>query len=159
MPPTEPSGRAGQIVAVCTSENKRTAKCDVGQARLIEEFGLEGDAHAGMKSAEMAHRQVSLIAQEDIDSMKDKLPDLVPGSFGENLTTSGLDLSALVVGDRLEAGEALLEVSQLGKVCHSRCDIYYKTGDCIMPQKGVFCRVLRGGTVRSGDKIKKQDKK
>ena len=144
MWPTE-----GTVVAVCTSEHKGTVKRDVGSGTLVEELGLEGDAHAGF-----AHRQVSLLAQEDIDTMKEKLPDLIPGSFAENLTVRGVDLGSLSVGDRIEAGPTLLEVSQIGKECHTRCQVYHATGDCIMPKKGIFCRGLRGGPVRTGDPVR-----
>jgi MOSC domain-containing protein YiiM len=138
----------GTIAAVCTSEAKGTQKEDVGEAFLVVEKGLEGDAHAGF-----AHRQVSLLTLEDIETAKEKLPELRPGSFAENLTVQGLDLSGVAIGDRLRAGEALLEISQIGKTCHTKCEIYHKTGDCIMPRKGLFCRVLEGGWVRRGDSI------
>ncbi|MCL2684747.1 MAG: MOSC domain-containing protein [Synergistaceae bacterium] len=138
----------GRIIAVCTSSEKGTIKKDAGEAKLIEEFGIEGDAHGGF-----AHRQVSLIASEDIEIMKAKLPGLVPGSFAENLTTEGIDLAALSVGDNIKAGECLLEVSQIGKDCHARCQVFEQTGECIMPTKGIFCRVITGGRVRTGDSI------
>ena len=139
---------SGRIIAVCTSREKGTVKKDVGEAKLIEEFGVEGDAHGGF-----AHRQVSLIASEDIETMKTKLPGLVPGSFAENLTTEGIDLAALSVGRRLKAGECLLEVSQIGKDCHAKCQVFEQTGECIMPTKGIFCRVITGGRIRTGDPI------
>jgi MOSC domain-containing protein YiiM len=139
---------SGRLVAVCTSKEKGTVKQNVGSARLVEEYGIEGDAHGGF-----AHRQISLIAAEDIESMKTKLPGLAPGSFAENLTTEGLDFASLSVGDRLEAGECLLEVTQIGKECHSKCEVFKLSGDCIMPKKGIFCRVLRGGNVKTGDNI------
>jgi MOSC domain-containing protein YiiM len=139
---------AGRIIAVSTSREKGTIKENVGLARLIEEYGIEGDAHGGF-----AHRQISLIASEDIETMKEHLPGLVPGSFAENLTTEGFDLASLSVGDRLEAGECLLEVSQIGKECHAKCQVFQLTGDCIMPKKGIFCRVLRGGQIKTGDTI------
>ena len=139
----------GKIIAVCTSKLKGTIKEDVRSGVLIEEFGIEGDAHGGF-----AHRQVSLIAMEDIETMKDKLPDLVPGSFAENLTTEGIDLGKLAVGDRLKAGDScLLEVSQIGKECHTKCQVFHMTGDCIMPKKGIFCRVIIGGEIAAGDEI------
>jgi len=143
------AGSAGKIIAVCTSEKKGTIKQNVGCGTLIEEFGIEGDAHGGF-----AHRQVSLIAAEDIETMRAKLPDLSPGSFAENLTTEGFDLSALSIGDRLRVGEScLLEVSQIGKECHTKCQVFHITGECIMPQKGIFCRVIKGGRVCAGDNI------
>lgn len=123
-------------------------KRDIGEGMLIQDIGLEGDAHAGFK-----HRQVSLIAMEDIRSMMTKLPLLVPGSFAENLTTEGFDLSMLKIGNRLRVGEALLEVSQIGKKCHAKCDIFKQSGECIMPQKGIFARVIKGGKVKTGDTV------
>jgi MOSC domain-containing protein YiiM len=138
----------GRILAVCTSPEKGTVKENTGEGRLLEEFGIEGDAHGGF-----GHRQVSLIASEDIETMKAKLPDLRPGSFAENLTTEGFDLSSLCVGDIIKAGECLLEVSQIGKECHAKCEVFKKSGECIMPEKGIFCRVLEGGLVRTGDAI------
>jgi MOSC domain-containing protein YiiM len=138
----------GRVVAVCISREKGTVKRNVGSARLVEGYGMENDAHGGF-----AHRQISLIASEDIELMKAKLPDLAPGSFAENLTTEGFDLASLKVGDRLEAGECLLEVSQIGKECLSRCEVFRLSGDCIMPRKGIFCKVSRGGTIKAGDCI------
>ncbi|MBP8683814.1 MAG: MOSC domain-containing protein [Synergistaceae bacterium] len=124
-------------------------KHDVREGLLLEELGIEGDAHAGFM-----HRQVSLIAVEDIRTMMEKLPDLVPGSFAENLTTEGFDLSALKIGDRLKVGETILEVSQIGKECHTKCEVFRKTGDCIMPKKGIFTRVIKGGKVKTGDTVR-----
>jgi len=139
----------GKIIAVCTAPEKGMIKHDVGEGLLLEELGIEGDAHAGFM-----HRQVSLISIEDIRTMMEKLPDLVPGSFAENLTTEGFDLSALKVGDRLKVGETILEVSQIGKECHTKCEVFRKTGDCIMPKKGIFTRVIKGGKVKTGDTIR-----
>lgn len=141
--------KPGKIIAVCTSPEKGMIKHDVREGLLLEELGIEGDAHAGFM-----HRQVSLIAVEDIRTMMEKLPDLVPGSFAENLTTEGFDLSALKVGDRLKVGETILEVSQIGKECHTKCEVFRKTGDCIMPKKGIFTRVIKGGIVKTGDPIR-----
>lgn len=138
----------GKVVAVCVSENKGTPKIDVGEGFLVAEQGIDGDAHAGF-----AHRQISMLAMEDIDGMKKMLPDLAPGSFAENLTVEGFDLSSLAIGDRLRVGEALLELSQIGKECHTRCRVYHITGDCIMPKKGLFFRVIEGGRVATGDEV------
>lgn len=139
---------AGKIIAVCSAPEKGMIKHDIGEGVLIEELGLQGDAHAGFM-----HRQVSLIAMEDIRTMMEKLPSLVPGSFAENLTTEGFDLGALKIGDRLQVGETLLEVSQIGKECHTKCEVFKQSGECIMPQKGIFTRVLKGGKVKTGDSI------
>ncbi|MCF7936208.1 MAG: MOSC domain-containing protein [Synergistales bacterium] len=138
----------GTIVAVCTAAGKGTHKEDIRRGRLVEGRGLEGDAHAGF-----AHRQVSMLSLEDIEGMQEQLPALRPGSFAENLTVRDMDLSTLQLGDRLQVGEALLELSQIGKECHSRCEIFHQTGDCIMPRKGLFFRVLRGGEVAAGDTV------
>ncbi|EHM10709.1 hypothetical protein TheveDRAFT_1591 [Thermanaerovibrio velox DSM 12556] len=144
MPPIE-----GKVTAVCISEKKGTVKERVREALLKTDFGLEGDAHGGSW-----HRQVSLLAQEDIDMMAQKLPTVGNGSFGENIGVCGIDLPSLPVGTKLEVGEALLEVTQIGKECHTRCQIYHATGDCIMPRRGIFCRVLRSGLVREGDPVR-----
>lgn len=140
----------GEIVAVCLSAEKHVQKDEVDEVLLLEDLGIEGDAHAGF-----AHRQVSLLAQESVDKMRARgLEDLRPGAFGENLLTRGMDLVSLEVGTRLRVGEeALLEVTQIGKECVDRYAIYYAAGDCIMPREGIFARVLRGGRVRPGDVI------
>lgn len=138
----------GRVVAVCRSDRKGIPKEDIRTGRLIEELGLEGDAHAGF-----AHRQVSLIAMEDIRKAQEKLPGLRPGSFAENLTVEGIDLGESRVGRRIRVGETLLEITQIGKECHTKCEIYRTTGDCIMPKKGIFCRVIQGGIVSAGDPV------
>lgn len=138
----------GRIAAVCVASAKGIPKEDVGEGMLVEGQGIAGDAHWGF-----AHRQVSLLNLEDIETSREKMPTLRPGSFAENLTVAGFDLGEVVIGDRLLVGDALLEVSQIGKECHVQCAIYHTMGDCIMPRKGVFCRVLRGGPVRKGDLV------
>lgn len=138
----------GKIVAVCTSKNKGERKKNVGQANLLVGLGLEGDAHAGFQ-----HRQVSLLALESIEKMRKMGLDVHPGDFAENLTTEGLNLPLLPVGTKLKIGEVLLEVSQIGKECHTRCNIYYQAGDCVMPKEGIFAIVVKGGKVTSGDTI------
>ncbi|RJQ39123.1 MAG: MOSC domain-containing protein [Nitrospiraceae bacterium] len=140
---------AGKIVAVCTSEKKGTRKRNVGEGMLVPDHGLKGDAHAGEW-----HRQVSLLALESIEKMRDKGLDVHPGDFAENLTTEGIVLVDLPVGTRVKIGaEAEGEVTQIGKVCHDRCAIYYQAGDCVMPKEGIFIKVLRGGQVRVGDMV------
>lgn len=139
----------GRIVAVCTSPKKGMRKKNVGEGKLVEEHGLEGDAHTGSW-----HRQVSLLAMESIQKMKDMGLNVGPGDFAENLTTEGIDLVSLPVGTRLKIGpESLVEVTQIGKECHNRCAIYYQAGDCVMPREGIFVRVLKGGQVRVGDHV------
>jgi len=142
----------GKVVAVCMSREKGVPKKNVGQAFLEVGKGLVGDAHAGF-----AHRQVSMLALEDIEKMKEKLPDLEPGSFAENLTVTGVDLENVAIGARFRVGETLLALTQIGKECHTKCAIYHKTGDCIMPAKGLFFEVIEGGRVAVGDKVKRLD--
>ncbi len=138
----------GKVVAVCTSEKKGTPKRNIGRAHLRPEWGLEGDAHAGNW-----HRQVSLLAQESIDKMLAKGLKVGPGSFAENITTSGLELYSLPVGTRMRLGPVLVEVTQIGKECHSHCAIYRLAGDCVMPREGIFVKVLQEGEVATGDEI------
>lgn len=139
----------GRIVAVCISENKGERKTNVGSGRLVENHGLLGDAHVGSW-----HRQVSLLALESIQKMRDKGLEVGPGDFAENLTTEGIDLPALPIGTRLRIGERIRAVvTQIGKVCHDRCAIYYQAGDCVMPREGIFIRILEGGEVKVGDQI------
>ena len=114
----------------------------VKRATLIENHGIKGDAHAGDW-----HRQVSLLADEDIDAMRGKGVDLAFGDFAENITTGGVDLSSLPVGRRLYLGDAVLEVTQIGKECHHGCAIFQAVGDCVMPRKGIFTRVVKGGDI------------
>jgi MOSC domain-containing protein YiiM len=140
---------SGKIVAVCTSVKKGTTKADVGSAIVEKGFGIKGDAHGGDW-----HRQISLLSNEQIDKMKEKGLDVKPGSFAENLTTEGFDLGALKIGDHLKiGGSVLLEVTQIGKECHTRCAVYNKIGECIMPEQGIFTKVIEGGEVRVGDII------
>lgn len=139
----------GEIIAVCTSANKGERKTDIGSGVLVKGFGLAGDAHGGDW-----HRQVSLLATESIAKMRAAGLDVGPGDFAENLTTRGLDLCGLPIGTRLRVGSgALLEITQIGKICHERCAIFYQAGDCVMPREGIFAVVLTGGTVKTGDAI------
>lgn len=141
------------IVAISISTKKGTKKTNVPQAKIIKDFGLEGDAHAGPSSSK-GHRQVSFLALESINKMKAKGLTVGPGDFAENLTIEGLDLASLPLGAQLQIGSrVLLEVSQLGKECHTPCAIFYAAGDCVMPKEGIFAKVLRGGTVKVGDRI------
>jgi MOSC domain-containing protein YiiM len=139
---------AGNIVAVCIGEAKGSRKRPVPKALVQADHGLAGDAHAGD-----CHRQVSLLASESIQKMRDLGLSVTAGDFAENLTTIGIDLIALPVGSHLNVGEAVLEITQIGKECHTRCAIFYQAGDCVMPKEGVFARVIRGGTVSPGDRI------
>ena len=138
----------GTIVAVCISEAKGERKRPVPWITLQKEHGVFGDAHAGDW-----HRQVSLLASESIDKMRALGLSVSAGDFAENITTIGIDLVALPVGSRLTIGAALLEVTQIGKECHTRCAIYHQAGDCVMPKEGIFARVLHGGEIKPGDRI------
>lgn len=136
------------VAAVCFSEKKGERKTPVNAVELRENHGIVGDAHAGDW-----HRQVSLLALESIDKMRALGLDVDSGDFAENITTSGIELVVMPVGARLQVGETLLEVTQIGKECHTRCAIFYQAGDCVMPKEGIFTRVIRGGVIRPGDGI------
>ena len=139
-----------KVIAVCISEKKGERKTPVASVELRENHGIVGDAHAGEW-----HRQVSLLAKESIEKMRAMGLDVDSGDFAENITTEGIELPALPVGTRLTVGETLLEVTQIGKECHTRCAIYHQAGDCVMPKEGIFAKVLTGGTVRPGDVIER----
>lgn len=140
---------SGKVISVNVSETTGVRKSDVGSCLLIEGRGLSGDAHAGDW-----HRQVSLLAVESVDKMRDRGLDVGPGDFGENLTTQGTELVSLPVGTCMRVGEeVLLEVSQIGKECTEPCAIYYQAGDCVMPREGIFAVVVEGGRVSIGDDI------
>ena len=138
----------GKIKAVNISVKKGTQKVNVHSAKVIEDFGLENDAHAGKW-----HRQVSLLSYEKIEDFKAKGAPVQEGAFGENLIVEGFDCRTLPVGTKLVSGVVILEVTQIGKQCHSGCEIYKIMGDCIMPREGIFTRVLHGGVISEGDTI------
>lgn len=140
----------GRIIAISISKRKGIPKSNVDSAKLIEDYGIEHDAHAGKW-----HRQVSFLAIESIQRMRDKgLPKLRPGAFAENITTEFLDLPQLKIGSVVKIGnESELEITQIGKECHSKCAIYYKVGDCVMPTEGIFAVVKKGGMIKNGDEV------
>ena len=138
----------GRIHAICISEKKGTQKHEVSSAKLVESWAIEGDAHAGTW-----HRQVSLLGLGQIEEFRRRGAKVEFGAFGENLVVEGYHFRELPVGTRFQAGEAILEMTQIGKECHSHCAIYHAMGDCIMPREGVFARVLRGGVIRTGDEL------
>ena len=138
----------GKVVAVCTSDRRGIQKKDVTSGHFDVNWGIEGDAHAGSW-----HRQVSLLSADKIAAFNEKGAGVIPGAFGENLVVEGMDFRALPVGTLLRCGDVLLEMTQIGKDCHSHCEIYKKMGDCIMPREGVFARVLEPGTIRVGDEM------
>jgi MOSC domain-containing protein YiiM len=139
----------GRIKAISISDKKGTQKTNVGRARLECDFGIVGDAHASDW-----HRQVSLLGVESISKMVAKGADIRPGDFAENITTEGVDFSALALGTRLRLGPTVeLELTQFGKKCHHRCQIYDQVGDCIMPREGVFAKVVGAGWLNVGDVV------
>ena len=138
------------VVAVCVSKKKGVVKQEQSSASFKADWGIEGDAHSGDW-----HRQVSLLASESIETVKEVLPTLKKGAFAENVITSGIDLARIGIGEKLQLGDSvILQITQIGKECHnSGCAIKRATGDCIMPREGIFSKVLQGGTVSPGDKI------
>jgi len=134
--------REFKILSINISDKAGIQKTPTAKAVLREQHGIEGDAHAGDW-----HRQVSLLSNEDIDTMRGKGIDLKYGDFAENITTEGIDLASLPVGTRLHLGDALVEVTQIGKECHHGCAIFQAVGDCVMPRKGIFVKVLKGGEI------------
>jgi len=138
-----------KVLAVSISSKKGTRKENIPEGLLIENHGFKDDAHAGDW-----HRQVSLLAMESINKVRAKGLDVGPGDFAENITTLGIDLVHLPIGTKLRIGEeVLMEVTQIGKVCHERCAIYYQAGDCVMPREGIFAKVLKGGMVKKDDLV------
>ena len=140
-----------RVIAVCRSDKKGTRKEVVGEGLLKEDYGLVGDAHADC----CTHRQVSLLARESIDKMRNLGFDVGPGDFAENLTTEGIDLVSLPLGTNISVGEGVtLEITQIGKECHTGCAIFRQIGKCVMPKEGVFAKVIRGGIVGVGNQIR-----
>ncbi len=138
----------GNVIAVCTSPAKGTQKTNVGSARFMEDWGIEGDAHAGRW-----HRQVSLLSWDKIEAFRAKGAEVRDGDFGENLVVSGIDFRTLPIGTKFQCNDVVLELTQIGKECHHGCQIFQKMGECIMPREGVFTRVLHGGTISVGDTL------
>ena len=138
----------GKVMAVNISEKRGTQKVNVHTVRLIENYGLENDAHAGNW-----HRQVSLLSYEKIEEFKAKGALVQDGAFGENLIVQGFDFKTLPVGTRLKCNDVILEITQIGKKCHNGCEIFKVMGDCIMPREGVFARVIHGGVISQGDEM------
>lgn len=138
----------GKVIAICTSPAKGTQKTRIEEGTFIEDFGLEGDAHAGKW-----HRQISLLSYDKIKAFRARGAEVEDGAFGENVIVQGIDFRNLPVGTRLKCNDVLLEMTQIGKECHHGCEIFQKMGECIMPTNGVFARVLHGGTIQTGDEF------
>lgn len=148
MPPAPPTTR-GTVAALSISKHKGRKKTNIASGRFVPDHGIDGDAHAGD-----GNRQVSLLGTESIAKIRAAGIAVTPGDFAENVTTTGLRLWALPIGSRLQLGSAvLLEITQIGKTCHQRCQIFHQVGDCVMPREGIFARVLQGGQVRVGDAV------
>ncbi len=142
------------ITAISISERKGMRKKNIDSTNLIKNFGLENDAHGGEW-----HRQVSFLAEESIQTMRDKGLDVTAGNFAENITTEGVDLTRVPVGTHITIGDTELVISQLGKICHTPCAIYHQAGDCVMPKEGIFAVVKRGGSIKVGDRLEVTEKK
>lgn len=138
----------GIVKAVCISKERGTAKINVNECEVIENYGLKDDAHAGNW-----HRQVSLLSYDRVEEFRARGADVSDGAFGENILVEGYDFKSFPVGTIFECNDVVLELTQIGKKCHSGCEIYKQVGDCIMPREGVFTRVLHGGTVKVGDEF------
>jgi TatD DNase family protein len=138
----------GKVVAVCTSEKKGTLKVNIGKADFIVDHGIKDDAHAGNW-----HRQISLLSKDKIEAFRAKGIDLAYGAFGENLVVEDIDFAKLPIGTTFQCNEVVMELTQIGKKCHSECEIYRQVGDCIMPREGVFAKVLHGGVIAVGDNL------
>lgn len=136
----------GKVLAICISEKKGTLKNEISEAKFIEDFGIENDAHAGKW-----HRQVSLLEFNKIDEFRRKGANVNFGEFGENLVVQGIEIHTLPIGQLIQLGDVILEVTQIGKKCHDKCQIYYQVGECIMPKNGIFTKVIKGGRVKVGD--------
>ena len=138
----------GKVIAICTSPAKGTQKTRIEEGTFIEDFGLEGDAHAGKW-----HRQVSLLSFDKIEDFRARGAEVEDGAFGENLVVQGIDFATLPIGTKFQCNDVVLELTQIGKECHSGCAIFKKMGECIMPKQGVFTRVLHGGVIHPGDEL------
>ena len=138
----------GKVLAVCISREKGTAKHNARKAEFIANYGIKGDAHAGAW-----HRQVSLLSHQKIEDFRARGASVNDGAFGENLVVDGIDFRGLPAGTILECGDVVLEITQIGKECHSHCAIYKSMGDCIMPREGVFAKVVHGGFIAAGDEM------
>lgn len=137
-----------KVIAICISEKKGTKKIEVPQTELIIDFGLKGDAHGGNW-----HRQVSLLEKEKIDEFRKLKEDIAYGDFGENIVTEGINYTNLKIGDKIKINNAVLEITQFGKECHAKCEIFKTVGDCIMPRAGMFAKVIVGDIIHNNDNI------
>lgn len=140
---------AGRVISINISNSKGKSKSPVNEAIVIENWGIKGDAHGGSHW----HRQISLLAVESMEKMRNNGLRLSYGDFAENITTEGINLSEIELGEHLKIGEVIIEITQHGKRCHGKCNVFKTIGDCIMPKEGVFARVIKGGLIKVGDEI------
>lgn len=138
----------GKVIAVCISEKRGTVKRNINQCNVIDEYGLENDAHGGNW-----HRQISLLSYEKVIDFNERGGNVVDGDFGENLLIEGYDFKTLPIGTKFKCNDVILELTQVGKECHSHCEIFKRVGECIMPREGVFTKVIHGGKIKVGDKF------
>ena len=138
----------GKVTAICISEKKGTQKKNIHIGEFIADFGIKNDAHAGNW-----HRQVSLISKDKIDEFNERGAKVDDGAFGENLVVEGIDFKSLPIGTVFQCNDVILELTQIGKECHSHCEVYHRVGDCIMPREGVFAIVKQGGSISEGDDL------
>ena len=138
----------GKITGICISEKRGVQKHFIEEANIIADWGIEGDAHGGKW-----HRQISLLSYDKIEAFRARGAEVEDGAFGENVIVQGIDFRNLPVGTRLKCNDVLLEMTQIGKECHSGCAIFKKMGECIMPKQGVFTKVLHGGVIHPGDEL------
>ena len=138
----------GKVISINISDIRGIQKHNVGKIKLIEDYGIENDAHAGKW-----HRQVSLLSHEKIEAFRAKGAEVKDGAFGENIVVSGIDFKSLPVGTRFKCNDVILEMTQIGKECHHGCEIFQKMGECIMPREGVFAKIIQGGEIAVGDEM------
>jgi len=144
----------GVVKAICISDKRGIEKRAIEEGHFLVDFGIEGDAHAGRW-----HRQVSLLSYDKVRAFNERGANVIDGAFGENLVVEGIDFRSLPVGTRLYAGTVQMEMTQIGKECHSHCAIYKRMGECIMPKEGVFARVIREGIIRPGDVMRSEERR
>ena len=140
----------GKIIGICISEKRGVQKHLITEANIVCDWGIEGDAHGGKW-----HRQISLLSYDKIEAFRARGAEVEDGAFGENVIVQGIDFRNLPVGTRLKCNDVLLEMTQIGKECHSHCEIYKRMGECIMPREGVFAVVIQGGKIKKGDILEK----
>lgn len=138
----------GKVVAVCRSLKRGTQKESIGKIKIVEGFGIEQDAHGGNW-----HRQISLLSYDKIKAFNERGANVGHGAFGENIIVEGIDFASLPIGTKFTCNDVILELTQIGKECHSHCEIYHRVGECIMPKQGVFARVIQGGEIQDGDEF------